>query len=281
LARPTLAPSFALFVAASSLCSCVTQARHEALLNEATAAERARADRHQKDAEELERARKHAERELDLERDRAAELELQLAQNLQALQASRELVDQLRGELGRVGGHLEHFGGRAKLATELERRVEFLERRMLAIIKLANRLVETRPGKPARTARIGLSKEGDLIIDVRTKALFNGASSQLTRQGRTLLAQLAPLAGGQLGLSLSLVRAPGVDAENDTRTEKLKELLIEAGAAEGAVSIVEADKTVDEDAFRFRLGFGAPAAEKPEATPQPEAAQAESPPSDA
>lgn len=234
--------------------ACVSSAQHEHALAEVRQTERERSERYARLAEESEERRLKAVEALSQAEERYADLELALTREKQRLESERMLVDQLRDELERTGGHLRHFADEARRLRDAEWRVEHLERKLDSLVQVSNLILECGGAGQTVPATLATTPEGDVSVSLRSSAVFLPGTSKLSAPATKLFEKLASLAQQDPELRFELIHGDAELAE--ARSQAVEEVLKSRGVGDGAVNVARASGG-EGDAFRIRISHAA------------------------
>ncbi len=270
----TLLPAFVL-----SGC-VVPQARYEeaqsSLLVEQTA-HRQTAQRLQQAEEQIRAAEQEIrarEQKLEAHQQLLAQSQLDMSNVSKEHQDAVLLVEQLRGELARVGDHLRSFSDQkselARELTEAEARLERLARIERGAVFRAE---VVRDLSLAFHQALGVGEyelavsEGRVVLRVPSASLLEESGTTLHSEADRVLAPVARIIEERPHSQLSILETDGGEAQRSARTPRvarISERLIELGAAEARVTTEVLDQQqADLSAQATALGAGDAAPELP------------------
>jgi hypothetical protein len=165
----------------------------------------------------------------------AAQLETSVA--AKERESASELVEQLRGELGRVGDHLKTYASeRGELATELEAAEARVSRLVAATERLddVGRVVRDLSLLLGESLVVGESElelvEGRPRLRVGADRIWAGAGDELLPQGKKLVELMGKLASQHPQVRFELVER-GAGGEASLRLRRLVDALVAQGIA--------------------------------------------------
>ena len=266
---------------AVSLSGCVVpQARYE----EAQSSLRVEQTAHRQTAQRLEKAQQQiraAEQEIRLRERKLDENQEQLAQSrLDMSNVSKEhqdavmLVEQLRGELARVGDHLRTFSDqKSELARDLSEAETRLERLARIERGAVFRAEVVRDLSLAFHEALGVGQyelvvsEGRVVLRVPSASVLEESGDALHAEADRVLAPVARIVERRPQSQLSVLETDGSEEQRNARTPRVARIsgrLVALGAPEERVTTEVLDQQhVDLTAQAAALGAGDAAPEVP------------------
>jgi flagellar motor protein MotB len=238
---------------ATALAGCVVpQARYEeaqSSLSVEQAAHRQTAQRLQEAEQRIRAADQEIrlrEQKLETQQEQLAQSQLDMSNVSKDRQDAVMLVEQLRGELARVGDHLRSFSDqKSELARELgeaEARLERLERIERGAVFRAE---VVRDLSLAFHEALGVGEyelavsEGRVVLRVPSTSVLEQSGAKLHSEADQILAPVASIIERRPGSQLSILETDGSEEQRSARTPRVARIsgrLVELGIPEDRVT---------------------------------------------